>query len=485
MAGWIVRRVRGIGWVLGAALAGGCLQTAKDLGGVKPDGGPPTVCTISGVTYAAAAPNPANDCEVCRPSDGATAWSHGADATPCGDAGRFCIDGACEAPCAIGGFAAREHQHNSAHLNQCCLSSLSTTSWSDWFQDGGQVALGDLGFFPYAGDFNGDGRPDLALEGATVNPGFVAILLNHGDGTFEAPQVFSFASPPPAGPVMVSDLNHDGFDDLVYLGGGAPSALINQRDGTFGASIQVMGVVAVAGMGDFNGDGIPDILGYLDVTWRTPQLQLGLGDGRFAPPRAIDLGAPSNETLVVPARLRGADHPLDLVRWDALSQTFSVALGDGSGGFLAPASYPSRYNFDSLQVLDFNGDGRDDLVGSGTSDSLLYVSLAQADGTLGPVSPTALDFPRGVERYLLAADFDGDQHPDLAGMSAEPPGQKVTNVLWRLPDGGLADPLAVGSPGYVIYTLDLNGDGAPDLFTLPTAGAGATAQVYLNACGAP
>jgi FG-GAP-like repeat len=485
----MARRAWGIGWALGAAtgLVGACLQPAKDLGNVKPDAGPPTVCTIDGVVYAPAAPNPMNGCEACQPSASASGWSHAADATPCGDAGLFCIGGTCDAPCSIQGVPARSHQHNPENLNQCCLPSMSTTAWSEWFQDGGQILLGSAGgFVPLAGDFNGDGQRDLALENGLVDPAGITILLNRGDGTFEAPRVFPWAAPPTSGAFVVSDLDHDGLDDLICQGQGAPSALVNQRGGTFGTPIEVAGATVVAGTGDFNGDGIPDLLTYGEgATQPRAGLLLGLGHGAFAAPLALDLGDPSSLARLALARLRGPGQPLDVVQWDPVTSSFSVLLGDGRGGFAAPAVTASGNGFSSIQIVDFNGDGRDDVVGSSGSDSLLYVFLSQPDGALGPAMLTALDFPRGVERYVLAADFDGDHLSDLAGVASEPPGQTVTNLLWRLPDGGVSAPITVGSPGYVLYVIDFNGDGAPDLLTLPTGTSDTVAQLYLNACGAP
>jgi hypothetical protein len=68
------------------------------------------------------------------------------------------------------------------------------------------------------GDFNGDGKSDLATSnyapgGFNVPPGFVNILLGNGDGTFQAPTAF-VAGPNPA-TVVVGDFNNDGAPDFV------------------------------------------------------------------------------------------------------------------------------------------------------------------------------------------------------------------------------------------------------------------------------
>ena len=131
-------------------------------------------------------------------------------------------------------------------------------------------------FLPYgiaAGDFNGDGHPDLAVTNFDeVNFGELWVLLNKGDGTFQPSR---FASPcftpttgcyrvgtQPAG-VAVGDFNGDGHQDLVDADSGdaAISVLLGRGDGTFGQrSTYPVGTApdAVA-VGDFNGDGQPDV----------------------------------------------------------------------------------------------------------------------------------------------------------------------------------------------------------------------------------
>ena len=62
-----------------------------------------------------------------------------------------------------------------------------------------------------AGDFNGDGKPDLAVASSSSNN--VSILLGNGDGTFQA----AVSYPAGSGPVSVTsgDFNGDGKLDLV------------------------------------------------------------------------------------------------------------------------------------------------------------------------------------------------------------------------------------------------------------------------------
>ena len=61
------------------------------------------------------------------------------------------------------------------------------------------------------GDFNGDGKPDLAVANSGSNN--VSVLLGNGDGTFQAPVNYTAGSR--SASVAVADFNGDGKPDLV------------------------------------------------------------------------------------------------------------------------------------------------------------------------------------------------------------------------------------------------------------------------------
>ncbi len=62
------------------------------------------------------------------------------------------------------------------------------------------------------GDFNGDGKPDIAVLNSGSNN--VSILLGNGDGTFQPAKNFDVGGADPTS-MVVADLNRDGRPDLV------------------------------------------------------------------------------------------------------------------------------------------------------------------------------------------------------------------------------------------------------------------------------
>ena len=111
-------------------------------------------------------------------------------------------------------------------------------------------------------DFNGDGKPDLAV--ANQGSGDVSVLFGKGDGTFQAAVNYGTGAGS-ASVVTVGDFNGDGKSDLAVIEGTGISVLSGNGDGTFkftanyaiGTSVNTsLNSVAV---GDFNGDGKPDL----------------------------------------------------------------------------------------------------------------------------------------------------------------------------------------------------------------------------------
>jgi hypothetical protein len=136
----------------------------------------------------------------------------------------------------------------------------------------GSTVNGRLGV-PAIGDLNGDGKLDIAVP----DIGSVDIFLANGDGTFQSPVAYPTAYGAKVA-VVAADVNGDGKLDLITGGG---SVLLGNGDGTFRANGGVSTGFSAYNLfvGDFNGDGILDLVG-LDSAGNV-DIFLGNGDGTF------------------------------------------------------------------------------------------------------------------------------------------------------------------------------------------------------------
>jgi hypothetical protein len=205
----------------------------------------------------------------------------------------------------------------------------------------------------YAGDAGHTSSKSASVP-QTVNP--VAA------GGFQAAVNYSAGSLPNA--TAVGDFNSDGKTDLAVANyGGGVSILLGNGDGTFQPAVSYAagGHVYSLTVGDFNGDGKAD-LAVTNLVEGTVSILLGVGDGTFQAPVSHPAGR--RPTSVTVADLNN-DGNADLVMSNQADGTVSVLLGNGDGNFQAAVSYAVGGAGSEPQVLavaDLNGDGKTDLV---------------------------------------------------------------------------------------------------------------------------
>jgi hypothetical protein len=367
-----------------------------------------------------------------------------------------------------------------------------------------------LGINPYStrtADLNGDGFDDIFSGTSTPNNtnGSISVLLSNGTGGFLPAATYAAGIDPFS--VVSLDVNADGKLDLVASNGGygtlsgtgTVSVLLNTGKGILGTATPLgLGVTTDTvsypfggggliiaynpnspRVGDFNNDGIPDLLvvdtGYNRTVIRTPNsppvdpdpasrvsVFLSGKDGFSAP-----IVSPAS-VLANVATLGdfNNDGNLDVVTLSYKSNNISLMLGDGTGSFIAPISIPDPYIITSssakyVRTGDFNSDGKLDIVVS-DGDSTISVLL-------GNITTGRFDAPKSftagnIVDNLVVGDINGDGKLDVTTNSTS---TNTISILLGDGVGGFGIPtiLAVGSSPQQVSIGNFNGDGKPDLVT--------------------
>ena len=323
------------------------------------------------------------------------------------------------------------------------------------------------------GDFNRDGKADLVtVNGNSANN--VSVLLGNGNGTFQTPVNYPVAVSYPR-TVVVGDFDGDGKPDLAVSGNNGIYVLLGNGDGTFQAATTVGTVYAnemVAA--DFDGDGNLDLV---VVANGVVTILLGKGDGTFQAPATNPYpGAAVSSDLLAVADLNGDGKPDLVAGGGGFNPVVSVLLGNGDGTFQAALTYTYTTGFyyvDSLTMGDFNGDGKPDVAL--ISWSGIDVLLGNGDGSLQAPIPSTLNYTPAYA--ALAGDFNGDGKLDLAygGYSYS---QVV--IAFGNGDGTFQHGVPYVTDGYGgnLVLADFNGDFRPDLSVANSSGK--TVNVFLG-----
>jgi hypothetical protein len=283
-------------------------------------------------------------------------------------------------------------------------------------------------------DFNGDGKTDAAISGPN-NWGTIPVAFSNGDGTFKVVNKKVKDFPKWAATsgvkILAGDFNGDGKGDLAMTGPKGWSTIpvaFGKGDGNFDVTNHA--VKKFPGWAsdhphkiaaDFDGDGKTDLALAGASGWTTIPVATSAGDGTFSYTnhalKEFPGWAATKHAKVVAGDFNG-DGKGDLATCGPKGwTTMPTAFGDGTGKFTVTnkaiksfAGWCAQNN--QLIAVDINGDTKDDLVINGQSGyATIPTAFSNGDGTYDVINPTVKNFPKWDSEsgsQIVGGDFTGD-----------------------------------------------------------------------------
>lgn len=384
------------------------------------------------------------------------------------------------------------------------LSSTPASGGTTGFAAPLAVSTGAVPSTAASADFNGDGRPDLAITNQSSNS--VSVLFNTAAAgataaSFGSPQTYTTGGQTPYS-IVATDVNGDGRPDLLIsnfstsdvavllnmtvAGATTPSFAAAVRFPSGGVDPRSLDALAV-GTADVNGDGRPDLL---VVNYNSSTIGVLLNTTRAGATRPSFASAQvftSSPAGTVPRFVTASDINLDgrpdLVvvsnsTSDASTSNVTVLLNTTAAGAPAP-SFAVQQAFGisplhpldafplSVTTADVNGDGRPDLLvpDYGNNDVAVLLNTTPPSSAT-PSLASAQVFAVGTfPQSITVADFSGDGRPDL--LVTNQASRSISLLRNRTAPGASAaafvrTTFATGPNPHFVLSADFNGDGLPD-----------------------
>ena len=382
------------------------------------------------------------------------------------------------------------------------------------------------------GDFNGDGRLDLAAVDAG-DPGKLLVFTAAENGIYSGPLPLETGLDPLF--VTTADLDDDGHLDLIVADQAVEldmddtlSLYFGVGDGTFAEPPKALRTglrPSGAAVADFNGDGHLDLVAANSFDEATQGLSVFLGAGarEFSEAMRIDtearavavtaadldddglpdlvaavnsLGCGRSELAIFLARLTdgelvferpdppvlvtgfcpvavvtvdlNGDALLDLVSADKTSDQLSIFFGRGNGAFDSSPRPLIVAGPTALTAADLNGEGHADLVASVPGEGRLDLFLGTGDGSFVRPDPPTLETLHAASSIQIA-DLTGDGRLDVVSAGIGP--SRLAFFYGIEAQFSRPAPLTLnpGRDPRAVVTVDVNGDGRLDLVSASTA----------------
>jgi len=324
-----------------------------------------------------------------------------------------------------------------------------------------------------AGDYNRDGRADLAIasyrsapaKAAEAFPSLVWVARGDGLGGLVSDRITRVAVGANPSDSVVVDLDGSGRGGIVTANAGSNDATVLLTDAA--GTVSVQGTVPVGmspkGIAAADINGAADATGRVDVVVANEDsddvsVLIGLGDGEFEVATSVVL---SRKPAALALGTLNADPWPDLVTSNPATGDVAVLLGAGDGTFGEPSYLVVGEEPVDVAIERVNQDEFFDIVTANRASSDVSVLLGKGDGTFAPESRSSAGMPPTA---LAAGDLDGDGSVDLvltAGTLLFPP----LVALKGYGDGTFHAPVPIdiSARGVDVTAEDFDGDGLLDL----------------------
>jgi len=335
------------------------------------------------------------------------------------------------------------------------------------------------------GDFNSDGKPDLAFYG---EPKELVVQINLGTNGWEAPKKWSIEDgqlTPIA--LATGDLNGDKMLDLLLLAENHIYYFAQTTNHTFAEpqKIYFSGLVRAIHVADIDGDSLEDLL---LVNWDTPtpfrfRLQNALGQLNpevylnIPPVRSFwldDLDHNKIPELITIAQNSGRAQISHIIQKEG--EKISGPVSEGQL-LVLPLQRTSKARR-ATEWRDLNGDGRQDLLVVDPDGGLLNYFQQSPNGEF----ERATSFPTlsGITE-ISVFDWDKDSKPEIFLLSGEESQVGVTHLGTN---GNIAFPRAIQIPGKpLVMSGGLIGAGQPPMLAVITEHEGKRLLVTISSDG--
>ncbi len=257
-----------------------------------------------------------------------------------------------------------------------------------------------------AADVDGDGDLDIIAAGATT----VHVVRRNLPRTYALPERYVVVPSRVYG-VHARDFNGDGRPEIAVSNHDGHRLVIlpNQGNGTYGTptSYNAGSFPGRITSADWNGDGRVD-LAMTNIVSGTVSLYYGNAQGGFSSQVTVSTNG-QYPTQLVTTDMNG-DGILDLVTGNTFGHTVAILRGNGNGTFQAGVTYPGNTYPHILAAVDLDNDGDPDIATPNNGTNYFTV-LRNTAGVLG--APLGFTSTGNNTRTLAAGDFNEDGRIDI------------------------------------------------------------------------